>query len=165
MKPQNNELIQEAYKLFGVSDPLGFQRAYSKCEQVHFKDGTWNAYNPELLFNRAKVLIELMDFKSLSDDEKNWFTAVLWLWYHHAVSYESHRYRAKIYAKRAMDLQGENPYNRLSQLLWHLTCDDVPAARSWLNCNIEDWDPDDRQTGIELTDNYENGNPWLWTYE
>lgn len=162
---KNEELIRQAYELFNVSDAFEFQRAYSKCEQVYFKDGTWDAYNPELLFNRAKSLIELMNFELLNDDERKWFTAILWFWYHHAVSYETSRYKAKIYAKRAVELQGENLYNRLSKLLWHLTCDDVSSARVWLNTDVENWDPDDRKTGFEITDDYESGNSWLWANE
>ena len=161
MKPQNEELIRQAYRLFGVSDPLGFQRAYTSHDQTLMKSRQWSAYNPELIINRAKVILEQMDFDTLGEQEKLWFTEVLWFWYHHAISSEVLRSRAREYADKALSLMDDEHPNRITRLLWYLTRDDVDGAKAWLCSEPKRWDEIEIQNGHLLVEDYERRAFWV----
>ncbi len=161
MELTNEELIRQAYGLFGVSGPFDFQRAYTLHDQALMKSRQWSAYNPELIINRAKVILEQMDFDVLGEEEKLWFTEVLWFWYHHAISNEVLRSRARKYADKALSLMDDGHSNRITRLLWYLTRDDVGGAKDWLCTEPKRWDEVEIKNGRLLVEDYERRAFWV----
>ena len=158
---KNEALIQQAYELFGVSNVFELQKAYTLHDQALMKSNQWNAYNTELIINRAKIILEQIDLQKLTDDERFWFTELLWFWYHHAISCETLRTNAQKYAEKALSLMSDDHPNRITRLLWYLTKDDVIGAKAWLNTKKELWDEVEFQTGKSLVEEYQRRTFWV----
>ena len=79
-------LLIEAYELLGAISPFDLHKKYVEDDQIYFKNGKQDYNNPDLLFNKAKVLIESVGLENLKEKEEMWSREILWFWYHHAIS-------------------------------------------------------------------------------
>jgi len=78
--------LNEAYKILGVETPFELSRAYTKQEQVLFKNHTWDYEDATQMQNVIRAILESVKEESLSEEEKEWRNEILWFWYHHAIS-------------------------------------------------------------------------------
>ena len=150
-------LLIEAYELLGAISPFDLHKKYVEDDQIYFKNGKQDYNNPDLLFNKAKVLIESVGLENLKEKEEMWSREILWFWYHHAISSARVMYPnqelAQAFASKALELQnGEHP-NQITQLLYYLVHHDVESAEAWVP-NIVD--VDDREVVAELIQDYKD---------
>ena len=122
-----------AYDVLGATSPHDLYKKYVEVEQVHFKNGTWDYNNPNLLFNKVKIFIETVGLENLAGEEEEWARELLWFWYHHAISMAFGRDRkmAQEFASKALEIQGSEHPNQITRLLYHLVHDDVSGAELW----------------------------------
>ena len=160
MNTQTSALVQEAFSILGVTNFFDLSRAYTREDQKLFVPGMkdWNPRNPDLLINRIKSIMEKIDPNELDEEDAMWRTEILWFWYHHGISWaiwkDKDKVIAQVYADEALVLQGKNPTNRITKLLWFLVHDKLTEGRKWLE---EKPDDPDHQTGLELIHEFEEG--------
>ncbi len=160
MKAEASVLVAEAFSLLGVQDFRNLSLAYSREDQKLMKSGGWDARNPDLITNRVKTLLERIDPNDLIESDREWWSEILWFWYHHAVSCERSRIKAQSYAAKALELQGDDHPNRITKLLWFLTHDRVDEAKRWVAEAPPDTDRIEHQTGLDLIREYEQRKFW-----
>ena len=158
MNEKNSRLVSEAFALLGVQNFLDLSNAYSREDQVLMKSQGWDAYNPSLITNQVKVILEQIDPNDLSESDSVWRDEILWFWYHHAVSCERNRVQAQTYTAKALELQSEDHPNQITKLLWFLTHDKVDEAKGWA-AKIST-DSVEHQTAIDLIEAYEERKFW-----
>lgn len=160
MKEQTAKLADEAFTLLGVNTFFELSRAYTSEDQKLMKSRAWDAYNPALITNKVKVILEKIDPNDLDETDRVWRNEILWFWHHHAISCERSRSRAQAYADKALALQGEDHPNRITRLLWFLVYDRVKEAKMWMANSPPDADPIEYQTGLDTISEYERRKFW-----
>lgn len=158
MNKETSRLVNEAFVILGVQTFLDLSRAYSREDQVLMKSREWDAYNPFLITNQVKAILEQIDPTDLGESDRMWRDEILWFWYHHAVSCERNRIQAQAYAAKALELQGNDHPNRITKLLWFLTHDRVYEAKEWV-AKIPT-DSVECQTGLDTIREYEERKFW-----
>jgi len=92
----------------------------------------WDYKNKDLVINKVKNILEGADVEKLSDQKKEWRNAIIWFWYHHAVSCAIVRYhdkeQAQQYSSQALSFQRTNHLNRITTLLDLLVNDKLEEA-------------------------------------
>lgn len=78
--------LSDAYESLGATSPIDLHKKYVENDQIYFKSSKWDYNNPDLLFNKVKVLIESVGLENLKGEEEMWVREILWFWYHHAIS-------------------------------------------------------------------------------
>lgn len=150
--------IQSAYELMHASSPLELRRLYGEEDQRLMRSRAWDYENPEPVVNKIKQAIEAADPASLSEDEREARSDVLWLWYHHAISAAIWRHRdleaAKQYAVKALEYQTEDHPNKITRLFDLLLNDKVEDAEQWA-AGITD--KVEVETAQSLIEQYKNG--------
>ncbi len=158
MNVNTSRLVSEAFMLLRVQNFLDLSSAYSREDQVLMKNRAWSAYNPSLITNQVKAILEQIDPNDLSESDRMWRDEILWFWYHHAVSCERNRVQAQTYAAKALELQSDDHPNQITNLLWLLTHDKVDEAKEWAakipTNSVE------HQTAIDLIEAYEGRKFW-----
>jgi hypothetical protein len=160
MKEQTTKLVDEAFALLGVNTFLNLSLAYSREDQKLMKSRTWDAYNPALITNQVKAILEQIDPNDLEEADCMWRNEILWFWHHHAISCERSRSRAQAYADKALALQSDDHPNRITRLLWLLAYDRVDDAKQWMADAPSDADPVEHQTGLDVIREYEQRKLW-----
>lgn len=142
---------KEAYKLLGATTPLELSNLYSERDQELTQSRQWDYSNPELITNKIKSSLELIDPKSLTEDEREWRQEILWFWYHHAISCAVWKYKdknaAQMFASKALDIQPKNHPNKITRLLFYLVHDNLEEAEEWLETIDEE---PEKTTATEL---------------
>ena len=127
--------LKEAYTLLHAKSPLELSNLYSAEDQRLMAASAWDYGNPTQLTNRIKIILESVDISSLTEEEKEWRSEILWFWYHHAISCAIWRYKdqraAQEYSARALEIQPEGHPNQLTRLLYLLVRDKVTEAEAW----------------------------------
>lgn len=158
MNEKTSRLVNEAFVLLGVQNFLDLSNAYSREDQVLMKNGEWDAYNPSLITNQVKAILEQIDPNDLRESDRMWYSEILWFWYHHAVSCERNRVQAQAYATKALELQSDDHPNQITKLLWFLTHDKVSRAKEWA-AKIP-IDSIEHQTALDTIREYEERKFW-----
>ena len=105
--------------------------AYTREDQKLMKSGEWDACNPVLITNRVKTLLEQIDQNYLSESDREWWSEILWFWYHHAVSYAIWRARDRALAQAYSEYErGEFFNNRTREILRGLFIERVNYCRT-----------------------------------
>lgn len=88
-----------------------------------------------LITTKVKDVLEQTDARTLKPDEKWERNSVLWLWYHHGISYAMWGYKDKKMARRystlAIKYLPEGHGNRITKLLFLLIRDRYEEALEW----------------------------------
>ena len=133
---------KEAYLLLSAHTPLELSNKYSEEDQKLMLSGSWDYNNPVLVVNRIKDILEGINPQELTEEEREWMQEILWFWYHHAISCAIWKYKdkekAKVYARKALELQPENHPNKITKLLSLLLEDKLEEARKWVEAIIEE---------------------------
>lgn len=159
MNKKTSHLVNEAFALFGVKTFFELARAYTAVDQIYMKGQRWDAFDPSLMTNKAKSVLEQIDPVDLEEHDREWHQEILWFWYHHAISYAiwkaKDRHLAQTYADSALKLHSNT--NRITKLLWFLVYDKVAEAREWMNTAPIDADEVEHANGLDLIIEYERG--------
>jgi len=127
--------LQKAYELAGVNEPLALYTAYSKLEQVLFKNRTWDYDNPDQTHNQIKREVEEINLDSLNEDEALWCREIMWYWHHHAISaaaiWKRDKTMARIFATKALEHQTADHPNKITRLLYFLVHSEFEKAEEW----------------------------------
>ena len=149
MRPWTQKLRAEALALFRANTfadtPIPAHAAISTFKELHrlycvedqklFKSREWDPNKPELIINKAKVLLEQIDPTDLDESDREWRMETLWFWHHHAISYSlwqrDNKAMAYIYASQALQYQTTDHPNKITRLLWLLIQDKLDEAKQW----------------------------------
>lgn len=152
-------VLESAYALAGIHDPLALHQAYVAEDQRLMKCGKWDYNNPNLLTNKIKKALIRIDPTTLSKEERRWRREILWFWFHHAVScaiwIKKDREAARYYASEAVLCQGKDHPNQITRLLFLLVHERYDEAVSWASAitdNVE------RETATATLLEYQRGN-------
>ncbi len=150
--------LKEAYRLAGASNPYELFEKYSKEDQRLMQAKEWDYNNPALLVNQIKKELEEIDYETLSPDEAEWWSQIMWFWHHHAVSCaiwrDRSREKAEFHAVEAL-CYVDNDANQITWLLFLLIQDEPDAAAKWvkqIRTSVE------RVTAKFLINEYRAGN-------
>ena len=147
--------IKEAYLLLNAHTPFELSDLYNAEDQKLMMSQAWDYENPELITNKVKAILELVNAASLTPEEQKWKQEILWFWYHHAISCAIWRYKdkeaARTYADKALEYQSEDHPNKITQLLSLLIDGQLEAAENWLNGIKEE---PEKSTAAELVADY-----------
>lgn len=150
--------MKEAYLLLGAHTPLELSNLYTAEDQKLMRSGEWDYDNVDLIVNKAKEIIEGVDPGLLTEDESDWRKEILWFWYHHAMSCAIWRYKdkeaARVFAKKALEYQGEGHPNKITKLLDLLVNDQLEEAEAWVKTIKEE---SEKSTAEKLIEEYKLG--------
>jgi hypothetical protein len=141
---------------FRADDMFHLSRIYTKFDQPIFKNGRWSYNNPCLVINKIKSVLETIPDDCFDENGLMWKREILWFWHHHAISIAVSRgdiALARIFADRALKLQGRNPCNQITRLLWHLVHGRIKQARRWFRIGVKV----DRKTARDVLHWYDEG--------
>lgn len=149
----------EAYRLLGARSPVDLSHLYTIEDQKLIRAHSWDYANEDLVVNKVKNILELLDPATLTAEESEWRQEILWFWYHHAISCAIGRYKdrdaAQRYSARALEYQSTDHPNKITRLLYFLVNDRVQDAERW--GEKIDKEPE-RGTATELIQEYKNGH-------
>jgi hypothetical protein len=155
---RGNSPLTPVYVLLGVNSPRGLSDGYLEEDQKIVTSRISNYHDKKLITNKVKNILEKIDARTLSKEERCERRLVLWLWYHHAISYAVWGYkdkrRARKYSSRALKYQPENHPNHITRLLYLLVRDRFPEAKRWVKI-IKD--KQERTTALHLLKFYNEG--------
>ena len=150
--------IKEAYLLLGARTPLELSNLYSAEDQKLMKTRLWDYMNPDLVVNKIKEILDSVDSRLLTEDEKEWTQEIVWFWYHHAISCAVSRYKDKVaaqeYATKALEIQPEDHPNEITKLLYLLVNDRLEEAEKHASSIV---DVVEKETGASLLEWYKEG--------
>lgn len=153
--------IKEVYRILDVGNVDELYNAYLAEDQNIVASKHADYHDPSLKTNQIKNILETVDARKLSAREKNERRLILWLWYHHAISYavwgERNKGRAKRYSSLALRHQPQNHSNRITRMLYLLVRDRLRDAKILL-ASITD--ATEKKTARELIQFYEKGGFW-----
>ena len=124
--------IREVYILLRARNPKELYDRYFIKDQKLIKRGALDYENPKLITTRVKDCLEEISPVKLSEEEKKCRQDILWLWYHHAISYAIWHYtdkkKARRYSLKALKYQGKDHPNKITRLFYFLTRDKLSKA-------------------------------------
>ncbi|OHA90176.1 MAG: hypothetical protein A2665_01170 [Candidatus Zambryskibacteria bacterium RIFCSPHIGHO2_01_FULL_46_30] len=127
--------LYKAYVLLGASDPRGLSDRYLEEDQKIVTSRISDYHDRKLITNKVKNILERIDTHTLSSDERHERRLIMWLWYHHAISYAVWGYkdkrRAQKYSSLALKYQPKNHPDQITRLLYLLVRDRFPEAERW----------------------------------
>ncbi len=154
----NKSSLKEAYLLLGTSSPHELYKKYLIEDQKIVTSKSSDYHDPKLITNKIKEVIEKADSKKLSKEERECRLDILWLWYHHAISYAIWGYKdkkcAEEYALQALKYQPKDNPNKITRLLYLLICDQLLDAEKWVKTINEN---PERTTALDLLKFYKDG--------
>jgi hypothetical protein len=161
-KNNNREAIELLYKQYNVSDMFLLNKLYISEEQPLFRAGTWSYEDHGQIHNQIKDALEKISIESLTEEEVEWRSEILWFWYHHAISvainHNSKEY-ARYFANKALEVRSENHPNKITDILHALVYDNPNDAKLILEKMKLENNPD-----IEVAkwciESYEDGTFW-----
>lgn len=152
--------IEELFSRFGVANFWELYLKFLEEDKKLFVSGPWDDEDQSLLVNQIKTTLEAIDPSHAKKNgiDLEGYTDTLWLWYHHAISTaiwrKKDRALAQRYADRAVELQGSDPYNKLTKLLQLLAYDRLVDAKLYIKSITEE---PERTSAHELIEEYERG--------
>jgi hypothetical protein len=158
---KNKSSLRDIYTKYNVNDPGELQELFTKHDQTLMNTQSWDYHNTELLVNTIKKDIEGVGISTITDNkEQRWIREILWLWYHHAISCALYRYAdkntARVYAKKAVEIQPLSHANKITKLLYLLVHDKYSEAKAYINeSSISDVE---METTRYLIKSYEDGS-------
>ena len=154
----NESALKEAYILLDASNPQELYKRYLAEDQKIVTSKISNYHDPKLVINKVKEILEKVNLKELSKEEKECRLDILWLWHHHAISYAVWGYkdkkRAKEYALQALKYQPKDNPNKITRLLYLLICDQLLDAEKWVKTINEE---PEKTTALDLLKFYKDG--------
>ena len=127
--------LHKAYVLLGASDPSELSERYLEEDQKIVTSRISDYHDQELITNKIRMILETIDPSSLSVEENYWRLNILWLWYHHAISYaiwgHKDKRRAQKYSSLALKYQPKNHPNKITRLLYLLVRNRFSEAKRW----------------------------------
>jgi len=151
-----NKLITSLLCRFGADDMFHLSRIYTKFDQPVFKNGRWSYNNPRLIINKIKSDLEQIPDSCFDERGLMWKREILWFWNHHAISIAVCRgdfILARTFANQAIKLQGRNPSNQITRLLWYLVHGRIKQAKRWFRTGVKV----DRRTARDVLRWYDQG--------
>ena len=128
--------LKKAFKLLNARNLKELYDNYLERDQELIKRGTLDYEDPESMTTKIKNILENVDDGRLSKKEKEYKWDILWLWYHHGISYAVWHYidkkKALIYSAAALKYQGKDHPNKITPLLYFLIRDQLPKAEKLL---------------------------------
>jgi hypothetical protein len=150
--------LPKAYSLLKVGTPRDLSDKYLEEDQKIVTSKNPDYHDQRLITNKVKNILEKIDARFLSKEEKCERRLILWLWYHHAISYAIWGYkdkkRAQKYSSLALKYQPAKHPNHLTRLLYLLVRNKVSAAEKWIK-TIDD--NEERATALCLLKFYNEG--------
>lgn len=132
--------------------------AYLKEDQKIVTARIENYHDPKLLIHKVKKQLESVDARYLTQEEKIERRHILWLWYHHAISYAVWGYKdkkqAKKYSALALKYKPKNHPNKITFLLFLLVRDRYKEAKEW----VKKITHEEKSTAKELLLFYKEGS-------
>lgn len=151
-----NSPIREAYVLLGAGNPLELSTLYDKADQELWGSDMWDCDDETLITNQVKNILESCDVKTLTEDEKEWRSEILWFWYHHATSYTTWKLkdkkRATFFVSKALEYQSEDHPNKITKLLSLLLNGKLEEARKFADKITEE---PEKTTSVKVIRDYE----------
>lgn len=128
--------LKRAYVLLGAHSPFELSEKYLAKDQKIVTSGISDYHNRKLITNKVKGILETVDARTLSRDERHERRLILWLWHHHAISYAIWGYkdkrRAQKYSSLALKYQPEKHQNHITRLLYLLVRDRLSEGKRWV---------------------------------
>ena len=153
----NGSPIKKIYALLKISNPNLLYEAYLNEDQKNITSKTIDYFDPKLIINKIKNILESIDPEKLSKQEKLERKLILWLWYHHAISYAIWGYKDKKMAMKytsvALKYQPRNHPNKITRLLYLLVRDRLSEAKKW----TQTIGKEEKETAINLVNFYKEG--------
>ena len=132
MRSQATTKMQKVYSLLRAKQATELYDTYLKEDQKIVKDPKINYFDPKHITNKVKKILEELDARTLSSAEKKERRLILWLWYHHAISYaiwgEKDRQQARSFSAQALRHQPKDHSNHITCLLYLLVRDRLREA-------------------------------------
>lgn len=154
----NKSLLRDAYVLLNVDNPFELSERYLAEDQKIVTSKISDYHSEKLITNKVKRILEQIDARLLSKDERHERRLILWLWHHHAISYAvwgyKDRKRARQYSALALRYQPKNHPNHITRLLYLLIRDRLSDARQWARCIKE---KTEKETAMSLLKFYMDG--------
>jgi len=136
----DDESLDDILRRFRVRDMFALHRLYVQRDQPVFKSGRWDYENRWLVINKIKSALECLPDECLNVRDLAWKRETLWFWHHHAISIAINRgdiALARVFADKALRLQGRDHPNKITRLLWHLVYGRVRQAKRWLRNGVK----------------------------
>lgn len=150
--------LKEAYILLGANNPLELSKKYLKEDQKIVTSKVADYHDKKFITNKVKNILEKVNARILQKDERYERRLILWLWYHHAISYAVWGYkdkrRAQKYSSLALKYQPKNHQNHITRLLYLLIRDRFSKAKEWIK-TIND--KQEKITALSLLKFYNGG--------
>lgn len=127
--------LKKAYLLLNAKNPEDLMEKYADEDQKYMYAKEWDYNNKTQVMHKIKDILERIDRRKLSKDEKYWTANILWFWYHHAITCAIWRYKDKKnalkYSRRALLVQPRNHPNKITKLFYLLIRDKLVEAKKW----------------------------------
>lgn len=150
--------IKKIYELLNAHSPRELSDRYLEEDQKIVTSGISNYHDPNLLINKVRFALERIDARHLSREERYERRLILWLWYHHAISYaiwgDKNVRQARKYSTQAIRYQPKNHSNHITRLLYLLVRHRLTAAVHWAK-KLES--PVEKAAAKDLIGMYKNG--------
>ena len=133
--PANKSPIRKAYILLEAYNTSELANRYLKQDQKIITSRITDYHDRKLVTSKIRKILENVDARILSKDERYERRLILWLWYHHAISYAvwgyKDRRRAQKYSSLSLKYQPKKHPNKITRLLYLLVRDRYSDARKW----------------------------------
>lgn len=153
---KSTELVG-VYELLNVAGPKDLFDRYMEEDQKIVTSGIEDYESKRHITTQIKDLLEGIDREKLTLTEEKEISLILWMWYHHAISYAIWGYKDKkkalLYAKKALKYQPKKHPNRITKLLYLLVRGNLRKAEEW----IGEVGEEERKTAEMLIRMYKNG--------
>lgn len=127
--------LSRAYLLLNVNNPAELFNTYLIEDQKIITSKISDYHDPKLITNKVRSILEKVDARKITKEEQHELRLILWLWYHHAISYAVWGYkdkrRAQKYSSLALKYHPTNHPNKITRLLYLLVRDRFAEANTW----------------------------------
>lgn len=134
--------MSDICSVLGVRTPKELDTLFTELDQSEMKKGSYDYEDENLLLNKIKKHLETFDPETLNEEELKWRNEMLWLWNHHAagmalLGHKDHE-TARNFAEEALSYMPEDHPNKITKLLYFLSCGDVTGAENWIQNEVSD---------------------------
>ncbi|MEK7642519.1 MAG: hypothetical protein AAB392_01855 [Patescibacteria group bacterium] len=135
-KDHGNSLISNVYKLLHAENTDELYGLYLNEDQKIVISKIKDYISPRHITTKIKNILEKIDTTYLSKKEGHERRLILWLWYHHAISYAIWGYKNKKmalkYSSMALKYQPKDNFNKITRLLYLLIRKRLSESQKWL---------------------------------
>ena len=151
--------FKRAYLLLNASSSAKLFDKYLIEDQKIVTSKISNYHDPKLITSKIRNILEKVDTRKLTRREQHERRLILWLWYHHAISYAVWGYKdkrqAQKYSSLALKYQPANHPNKITRLLYLLVRDRFAEANKWAKTIKKE--KSERTTALKLLKFYKEG--------